>query len=212
MTIPGKDEVQFFLRFETFDLRPYSKESSCNFKTFSEATPVPKLDIVCPTSTPCTTRFISSSGAPWKMSTQHPMIQSFLSIILSWIVFMKSGSASTTKTHPFFLSWTHPLATTSTTSLYRCSLCTPISRCSRSLLSLVMNMSMLTKMVSILWGPSGLIISVLALSYCDQGGSPLKGQLKYLLMPLLGKNQLAIAVQMFTSIGPNLDNTHRGQI
>ena len=73
-------------------------------------------------------------------------------------------------------------------------------------------MSMLTKMVSILWGPSGLIISVLALSYCDQGGSPLKGQLKYLLMPLLGKNQLAIAVQMFTSIGPNLDNTHRGQI
>ena len=40
----------------------------------------------------------------------------------------------------------------------------------------------------------------------------LKGPLKYLLMPLLGKNQLAITLHMYTSIGPNLDNTHRGQI
>ena len=40
----------------------------------------------------------------------------------------------------------------------------------------------------------------------------LKGPLKYLLMPLLGKNQLAITLHMYASIGPNLDNTHRGQI
>ena len=39
-----------------------------------------------------------------------------------------------------------------------------------------------------------------------------KGPLKYLLMPLLGKNQLAITLHMYSSIGPNLDNTHRGQI
>ena len=39
-----------------------------------------------------------------------------------------------------------------------------------------------------------------------------KGSLEYLLMPLLGKNQLAITLQMYASIGPNLDNTHRGQI
>ena len=39
-----------------------------------------------------------------------------------------------------------------------------------------------------------------------------KGPLKYLLMPLLGKNQLAITLHMYASIGPNLDNTHRGQI
>ena len=41
---------------------------------------------------------------------------------------------------------------------------------------------------------------------------PLKGQLKYLLMPLLGKNQLAITLHMYASIGQNLDNTHRWQI
>ena len=41
---------------------------------------------------------------------------------------------------------------------------------------------------------------------------PFKGPLKYLLMPLLGKNQLAITLRMYASIGPNLDNTHRGQI
>ena len=40
----------------------------------------------------------------------------------------------------------------------------------------------------------------------------LKGPLKYLLMPLLGKNQLAITLHMYASIGPNLDNTHRGHI
>ena len=40
---------------------------------------------------------------------------------------------------------------------------------------------------------------------------PLKGPLKYLLMPLLGKNQLAITLHMYASIGPNLDNTHTGQ-
>ena len=39
-----------------------------------------------------------------------------------------------------------------------------------------------------------------------------KGPLKYLLMPLLGKNQLAITQHMYASIGRNLDNTHRGQI
>ena len=40
----------------------------------------------------------------------------------------------------------------------------------------------------------------------------LKGPLKYLLLPLLGKNQLAITLHMYASTGPNLDNTHRGQI
>ena len=39
-----------------------------------------------------------------------------------------------------------------------------------------------------------------------------KGPLKYLLVPLLGKNQLAITLHMYASIGPNLDNTHWGQI
>ena len=38
-----------------------------------------------------------------------------------------------------------------------------------------------------------------------------KGPLKYLLMPLLGKNQLAITLHMYALIGPNLDSTNRGQ-
>ena len=42
--------------------------------------------------------------------------------------------------------------------------------------------------------------------------SGFKDPLKYFLMPLLGKNQFAITLHMYTSIGPNLDNTHRGQI
>ena len=41
--------------------------------------------------------------------------------------------------------------------------------------------------------------------------SDVKGPLKYLLMPLLGKNQLAITLHMYASIGLNLDNTHRGK-
>ena len=36
-----------------------------------------------------------------------------------------------------------------------------------------------------------------------------KGPLKYLLMPLLGKNQFAITLHMCASIGPNLENSHR---
>ena len=37
MTFPTKEEVNFALdRFETFDLPPYGKESSCNFKNILE--------------------------------------------------------------------------------------------------------------------------------------------------------------------------------
>ena len=36
MTFPTKDDVNFALRFETFDFPPYSKETSCNFKNILE--------------------------------------------------------------------------------------------------------------------------------------------------------------------------------
>ena len=36
MTFPTKEDVNFALRFETFDVPPYSKESSCNFKNILE--------------------------------------------------------------------------------------------------------------------------------------------------------------------------------
>ena len=50
------------------------------------------------------------------------------------------------------------------------------------------------------------------MSWNDHCDEMLKGPLKYLLMPLLGKNQLAITLHMYASIGPNLDNTRKGQI
>ena len=39
-----------------------------------------------------------------------------------------------------------------------------------------------------------------------------KSPLKYLLMPLLGKNRLAITLHLYASVGPNSDNTHRRPI
>ena len=36
MTFPTKTDVNFALRFETFDLPPYNKESSCNFRNILE--------------------------------------------------------------------------------------------------------------------------------------------------------------------------------
>ena len=36
----------------------------------------------------------------------------------------------------------------------------------------------------------------------------LKGPLKYLLRPLLGKNQFAVTQRTYACIGPNLDNTY----
>ena len=42
MTFPTKEEVVFALRFETFDLPPYGKESSCNFKNILEGYAITK--------------------------------------------------------------------------------------------------------------------------------------------------------------------------
>ena len=36
----------------------------------------------------------------------------------------------------------------------------------------------------------------------------IKGPLKYLLKPLLGKNQFAVTQRTYACIGPNLDNTY----
>ena len=42
MTFPTKEEVIFALRFETFDLPPYGKESSCNFQNILEGYAITK--------------------------------------------------------------------------------------------------------------------------------------------------------------------------
>ena len=56
------------------------------------------------------------------------------------------------------------------------------------------------------------LISIEYFDNTEITGSNFKGPLKYLLLPLLGKNQLAITLHMCASIAPNLDNTHREQI
>ena len=58
MSFPTKQEVNLAIRFETFDLPPYDKESICNLKTSWKATSVQRPVIVCQMSTPYITRFI----------------------------------------------------------------------------------------------------------------------------------------------------------
>ena len=62
------------------------------------------------------------------------------------------------------------------------------------------------------WGPTTNRTHIWHQDGMEPPKKHLKGPLKYLLMPLLGKNQLAITLHLYASIGPNLDNTHRGHI
>ena len=57
MTFPTTEEVNFALRFETFDLQPYGKESSCSFKNILEGYVSTKTGYRLPMSTPYITRF-----------------------------------------------------------------------------------------------------------------------------------------------------------
>ena len=58
MTFPTKEEVNFALdRFETFDLPPYGKESSCNFKNILEGYVSTKTGYRLQISPPYITRF-----------------------------------------------------------------------------------------------------------------------------------------------------------
>ena len=57
MTFPTKAEVNFALRFETFDLPPYNQSQGAILKIYWKATPVQRPVIVCQMSTPYITRF-----------------------------------------------------------------------------------------------------------------------------------------------------------
>ena len=57
MTFPTKEEVNFALRFETFDLHPMAKSQAAILKTSWKATSVQRPVIVCQISTPYITRF-----------------------------------------------------------------------------------------------------------------------------------------------------------
>ena len=56
MTFPTKEEVNFALRFETFDLPPYGKESSCNSKNILKGNASTKTGYRCQMFAPYITR------------------------------------------------------------------------------------------------------------------------------------------------------------
>ena len=148
MTFPTKEEVNFALRFETFDLPSYGKESSCNSKGI--------LERYVSTKTGCRLPNVHSlhnqvhivvGGAMGDVSSaSNDSIFPF--IIPLWIVFMRNGFTSSTRTLRFFQPTMHPRDTTKMTSLHHFILCILINRCLRSLSSSVMTTTMLTRMVS----------------------------------------------------------------
>ena len=139
MTFPTKEEVNFALRFENFDLPPYGKESRCNSKSILKGYASTKTGYRLPNiHTLHNQVYIVVGGAMGDVSSAQTT-PSFLFIIPLWIVFMRNGFASSTM---------HSSDTTKMTSLYHFILCILINRCLRSLSSSVMTTTMSTKMVS----------------------------------------------------------------
>ena len=66
---------------------------------------------------------IQSWVEPWEMYLLRQTTQSFLFIISLWIVFMRNGLASSTRTLRFLQPTMHPSDTTKRTSLYHFILC-----------------------------------------------------------------------------------------
>ena len=148
MTFPTKKEVNFALRFATFDLPPYSKESSCNFKNILEGYASTKTGYRLPNVHNLHNQVhIAVGGDMGDVPSAandpiFPLHHSFVDRIY------ENGFASSTKMLRFFPPSMRPLVTTNMTSLYQCFRCTLTNRCSKSLLSLVMTMKMWTRMVS----------------------------------------------------------------
>ena len=148
MTFPTKEEVNFALWFETFDLPNYGKESSCNFKNILEAYVSTKTGCRLPNAHTLHNQVhIVLTGAMWDVSSASndhifPLHHSFQ------IVFMRNGFASSTRTLRFFQVTMHPSDTTKMTSLHHFILCILINGCLRSLSISVMTTTMSTRMVS----------------------------------------------------------------
>ena len=151
MTFPPKEEVNFNLLsgLKFLTCHPTAKSQAAIPKISWKATPVQRPVIVCQMSTPFDiTRFTQSWVETWRMYLLCQTTQSFLFIISLWIVFIRNGFASSTRTLRFFQPTIHPSDTTKMTSLYQFILCILINGCLRSLLSSVMTTTMSTRMVS----------------------------------------------------------------
>ena len=125
-----------------------AKSQAAILKTSWKATSVQRPLIVCQISPPYITRFTKSWVELLGMYLQRQTTPSSLFIIPLWIVFVRNGFASSTRTLRFFQPTIHPSDTTKMTSLYHFVLCILINRCLRSLSSSVMTTTMSTRMVS----------------------------------------------------------------
>ena len=139
MTFPTKEEVNFALRFETFDLPPYGKESSCNLQNILKGYASTKTGYRLPNvHTLYNQVHIVVGGAMGDVSGVKRLHMSSSSFLCN-IVFLRNGFASST---------VHPSGTTKMTSLYQFILCILINRFLRSLSSSVMTTTMSTRIVS----------------------------------------------------------------
>ena len=138
MTFPKKTEVNFALRFETFDLPPYNKESSCNFENILEGYASTESGCRHPDVHVLHNRVhIVIGGEMGDVPSASndpifPLHHAFVDRIYEkWLrKFNKSANV--------YLLTMHPLVTTEMTSLCRCFRFTLTNRCSRSLSSSVM--------------------------------------------------------------------------
>ena len=140
MTFPTKTDVNFALRFETFDLPPHNKESSCNFRNILEGYVSTKTGFRLPNVHGLHNRVhIVVGGEMGDVPSASndpifPLHHAFTS--------MKSGCGSLRRMRMCYLLTMHQLVTTKMTSLSRCFRFTLTNRCSRSLSS----SAMITKM------------------------------------------------------------------
>ena len=124
MTFPTTEEVNFALRFETFDLPPYGKESSCNSKNILEGYASTKTGYRLPNvHTLHNQVHIVVGGAMGDVSSASndpvfPLHHSFVDRIR-----LRNGFASSTRALRFLEHTMHASDTTKMTSLYHFMLC-----------------------------------------------------------------------------------------
>ena len=138
MTFPKKTEVNFALRFETFDRPPYNKSSSCSFRNILEGYASTETGRHHSDVHDLHNRVhivvggemgdvLSSSNDPIFL-LHHAFVD----------VSMKNGCGSLIRVRMCYPLTMHQLVTTEMTSLCRCFRFTLTNRCSRSLSSSVM--------------------------------------------------------------------------
>ena len=148
MTLPTKKEVAFALRFEKYDLPPFSEGSSCSFRNllegYANTTSGYRVAPVFSTMHNVVHLVFGGVMASVPAASNDPI---FLLHHCFVTEFLRSGFESTRKTPLFSQRRKLPLDTTGVTSWYLFSPCIPMKRFSQSLSHLDMTSRGSTKMV-----------------------------------------------------------------